>query len=157
EAEASYRAALEINPGHAKAHNNLGNLLAGQGRLAEADACFRAALKGNPNYALAYCNLGPALCEQGRFTGARGSLAPGHELGSKIADWPHPSARWLKEAERLFWLDARAPKILKGDEKPSSPTEQIELARMCHRYKKLHAAAVRLYSGAFTAQPQLAE
>jgi hypothetical protein len=28
---------------------------------------------------------------------------------------------------------------------------------MCHRYKKLYAAAVRLYSGAFTADPQLAE
>jgi serine/threonine-protein kinase len=157
EAEASYRAALKVNPGHAKAHNNLGNLLAGQGRLAEAEACFRAALKARPDYALAYCNLGQALCEQGRFTEAQESLRRGHELGSKIAGWPYPSARWLNEAERLVWLDARAPKILKGDEKPPSPAEQVELARMCHRYKKLYATAVRLYSGAFKAQPQLAE
>ena len=106
---------------------------------------------------MAYCNLGQALCEQGRFTEARESLHRGHVLGSKIAGWPHPSARWLKNAERLVQLDARAPKILKGDEKPSSPAEQIELARMCHRYKKLYTAAVRLYSDAFTAQPLLAE
>src|SRR5262249_13555726 len=40
--------------------------------------------------------------------------------------------------------------------KPSA-AEQIALAELCARYKKLTAASVRLYADAFAAEPKLAE
>jgi Tfp pilus assembly protein PilF len=59
EAEASYRQATVLEPGHAKAHTNLGCMLHIQGRLDEAVECYRKALELEPgqpealrNYAL---------------------------------------------------------------------------------------------------------
>jgi tetratricopeptide (TPR) repeat protein len=44
EAEANYRAAIALQPSHARAHNNLGCVLHMQGRLDEALAAYRRAL-----------------------------------------------------------------------------------------------------------------
>jgi len=68
EAEAEYRKAVELKPGLSEAHNNLGQLLAGRGRLEEAVRHFDEAL-GNMYYAepfVARCNKGLALYRLGR-------------------------------------------------------------------------------------------
>jgi tetratricopeptide (TPR) repeat protein len=49
------------------AHNNLGNFLADQERLAEAVAHYRQALEIDPNYIDAHFNLGTALFGQGQY------------------------------------------------------------------------------------------
>ncbi|MBN8897930.1 MAG: tetratricopeptide repeat protein, partial [Rhodospirillales bacterium] len=48
-AEASYRAALDLAPGHVHAWGNLGNLLLDGRRLSEAEAAFDAALTAAPD------------------------------------------------------------------------------------------------------------
>ena len=47
EAEKAFRKALEINPSHAEAHNNLGALLEQRGGLADAEVEFQKAVEQN--------------------------------------------------------------------------------------------------------------
>ena len=57
QAEASYRKVLDLDEGHARAHNNLGSVLTLQGRHDEALACYRQALRLEPGLAEANQNL----------------------------------------------------------------------------------------------------
>ncbi len=57
-AEASFRAALEMDPAFAEAHNNLGLALGKQEPQDEAEQCFRRALELDPSLAEAMNNLG---------------------------------------------------------------------------------------------------
>ena len=50
EAEAAYRAAIRIDPGHADAYNNLGVLLNGQRRQREAALCFSKVITLRPKH-----------------------------------------------------------------------------------------------------------
>ena len=52
-----YRRSLEINPGNAVAHNNLGLVLAAAGDLNAAVASYLQALERRPDYAAAHGNL----------------------------------------------------------------------------------------------------
>ena len=64
------RDTLSRNPSAWVAHNNLGNVLAGQSKLAEAVAEYQAALRIKPDYAKAHYNLGLALDSQGKVAEA---------------------------------------------------------------------------------------
>ncbi|MBI4231086.1 MAG: hypothetical protein HY608_09660 [Planctomycetes bacterium] len=57
-AEALFRRAINLAPGDARLHHNLGALLAEGGRLAEAESCFVDAIGIDPAYAKAYVHLG---------------------------------------------------------------------------------------------------
>jgi hypothetical protein len=103
---------------------------------------------------LAHINLGSTLKRQGKFTEALDALRRGHELGSKTPGWRHPSALWVRQAERRVELDAKLPAFLQGDAKPKDAVEQIELAQVC-KFKRWHAAAARFCADAFTAKPDL--
>jgi len=59
--------AAACTPTNQIAHNNLGILLAGQGRLDEAVQHFQRAVQLKPDYAKAYYNLGSALGRQGKL------------------------------------------------------------------------------------------
>jgi len=48
-------------------------------------------------------------------------------------------------------LESRLPKILKGDDQPSSDAERMTLAAMCQHKKRY--AAVRFYAEGFAARP----
>ena len=65
--------ALLARPGAAEFHNNLGNALWGQERIAEAEASYRQALALRPGYVEAEYNLGNALAAQGRLSEAEAS------------------------------------------------------------------------------------
>jgi tetratricopeptide (TPR) repeat protein len=62
---------LAKNPGAWMAHNNLGLLLFGEGRVDEAMAHYRAAIDVKPDDAFARNNLGRALASAGRLEEAR--------------------------------------------------------------------------------------
>lgn len=64
--ETLFRATLARNPGCWMAHNNLGNVLAAQGKPEDAVAQFQAALKYRPDYAEAESNLGDQLNQLNR-------------------------------------------------------------------------------------------
>jgi tetratricopeptide (TPR) repeat protein len=156
DAIAEYRAAIRLKPDYAEAHNNLGNALAGKGQLDEAIAEFREALRLKPDYPEAHCNLGHALRQQGRFEEALACLKRGHELGSKQPGWPYPSARWVRDAERLVALDRKLPAVLNGQAQPAGAAERLGLADICGLTKR-YAAAARFYADAFAADPKLAD
>lgn len=70
EAREVYRRVLELEPGHADAHLNLGRLLHEAGEAGAAEAHYRMALDARPDDATAAFNLGVALEDLGRSTEA---------------------------------------------------------------------------------------
>jgi hypothetical protein len=101
--------------------------------------------------------LGGMLKRQGQFADALAALKRGHELGSRTPGWPYPSAEWVRDAEHLVELDARLPLLRKGETKPASASESVEIAALCQEHKALYVAAVRFFQAAFTVQPGLAD
>jgi serine/threonine-protein kinase len=154
EARETIRRAIQIKPELANAHTSLGNVLVQLGELAEAVECQQRALQLRPDYAEAHVNLGMAYRAQGRFAESLASLRRGHELGSK-AGWRHPSATWVRVAERLLELDKRLPLVLWGAEQVTNPSEQLEFAELCY-WKQLFGVAAGFYDAAFAMQPELA-
>jgi tetratricopeptide (TPR) repeat protein len=148
------RLALQIDPSSSN-HYILGTSLMRKGLLEEAVAELRTAIRIKDS-ATARCNLGHALFRQGKFQEAVPEFRRGHELGSKSPGWTYRSADWLRDAERQADLDARLPKILKGEDQPATPGERRDLALLCQMHKKLYAAA-RWYGEAFALEPALAE
>jgi tetratricopeptide (TPR) repeat protein len=66
DAVASYCRALSLNSNHAETHNNLGNVQARLGNIAEAIAAYRGAIKLRPAFAEAWNNLGNVLLGEER-------------------------------------------------------------------------------------------
>ena len=67
EAIVAYQQAVQLKPGYAEGHNNLGNALTEAGRISEAiDVCKRA-IDLNPQFAEAHSDLGNALKAQGQL------------------------------------------------------------------------------------------
>jgi len=73
EATRAYRKAIELDPGSATAHYNLGSSLARIGQLAESESHLRSALEISPS-AEAYTGLGIVLWQQERADEAVASL-----------------------------------------------------------------------------------
>ena len=67
DSESLCRRAISINPHVTYAENNLGNVLAEQGKLGEAIRHYNLAIQTDPNFAEAYSNLGKILAEQGQM------------------------------------------------------------------------------------------
>jgi tetratricopeptide (TPR) repeat protein len=61
EAAALYEQAIELDPTHAEAINNLGSTLSYVGRYEEAERCFREAMTIRPNFSDPHANLGVLL------------------------------------------------------------------------------------------------
>jgi tetratricopeptide (TPR) repeat protein len=155
EAEAGYRTAIRLQAEFADAiYYNLGTVQEAQGRLDDAEAAYREALRLNPEFPDAHCNLGRVLLQTGRFAEALLERRRGHELGRRRADWLYPSGQWVREAERLVALDPRLPAVLKGRDRPADAAERVTFAQICY-FRKLYAAAARLYAEALVADPRL--
>jgi tetratricopeptide (TPR) repeat protein/serine/threonine protein kinase len=151
----AFRAAITLKPDYADAHNDLGAALGAKGRVDEAIAEFQEAIRLKKDYPEAHCNLGGVLKQKGEFRQALDEVRRGHELGSRQPGWRYPSAQWVREAEQLVALDAKLPKVVKGEAQPADSAEQLALAKLCQEHKKLYAAAVRFYEEAFAAEPKL--
>ena len=153
EAEAAYEKAISLLPNYAEAYYNLGLVYADQSKLPQAETAYRKATVLKPDYAEAHFALGQVLGRQNRFGDSLAAFRRGHALAPTRPDWPYPSDRWVREAERLVELEAKLPKILEGKAKPAKATEQIEMAQVCSRTQR-HAAAARFFAEAFAAQPK---
>jgi tetratricopeptide (TPR) repeat protein len=86
EAMAAYRRALEIDPGLADAHVNLGRLLHERGETAEAERHYRLALAARPEDTTAAFNLGVALQDLGRLREAADAYEAALALDRTLAD-----------------------------------------------------------------------
>jgi serine/threonine-protein kinase len=94
--------------------------------------------------------------EQARFDEAMAFMKKGDDLLPAQDPRRDLTRPLLQRCQRYMTLDARLPRILKGEEKPANAAEQIEFAQLCV-CKKLYAAAARFYGDALTAEPKLAE
>ena len=92
-AEAAYRSALALDPGHADAALNLGALLSEARRSAEALAIYDAAVEQHPEQALLHFNRAIALEDQGRATAALASYNEALRLDPDLADAHYNAAR----------------------------------------------------------------
>lgn len=93
--------ALKSDPGHAEAHNNLGNLRQLQGRLGEAVACHRRAAELSPENVKAHFNLGVALGSGGSLDEAAESYLRCLELEPCLAAAHHNLGMIRKRQGRL--------------------------------------------------------
>lgn len=80
DAAAAFRTALELDPRHADALLNLGNLQRRHGDPAGAAGLYRRALTLKPRSVEALTGLGGALCETGRFAEALPHLTEAQKL-----------------------------------------------------------------------------
>ncbi len=149
--------AIRLKKDYAVAHYNLGFALAGKGDLDGAVAEWREAVRIKKDYAVAQYNLGEALLQKGEFDEALVHLRSADELGSRNPRWPYPSTRRVKECERLVEMEAKLPRVLKGEVRPADVGERLVLAQLCRLHHSLYAAAVRFYADAFAEQPKLAD
>ena len=105
---------------------------------------------------MAHLNLGGILRARGDYAGSLALLRRGHELGSKQPGWPHPSGKWVAEAERRAALAERLTVVLKGESSPKDNAERLDLARMCYDTRRF-AAAARFSAEAMEIDPKLGE
>jgi tetratricopeptide (TPR) repeat protein len=86
EAIRSYQQVLELEPGHAAAHINLGTLYYNRRDFASAEKHYRLAVEADHRYALAYFDLGNVLDETGRVDEAAESYRTALQLAPTYAD-----------------------------------------------------------------------
>ena len=86
DAAKEFRRAIELQPDHAEAMNNLGNVLLQLGKTDEALAQYRKAFQIRPTYADALNNLGLALLQQGKLSEATGHFLAALDLRPQYAD-----------------------------------------------------------------------
>ncbi len=144
---AELRKAVDLETDVGRLQYELGNALSANGRQAEAAAAFRRAIELQPDYAEAYCNLGVALERQGEFAAALAPLERGHELGVRRPGWKYPSARWVRDCQRLVELERKLPEVVRGEVRPESDEEQNAFVNVCH-FTKHYAASARLRAAA---------
>lgn len=100
QARRAYLAALQLDPGHAGAHLNLGRLLHEAGELREAEVHYRCALKDGEHRATAAYNLGVALEDLDLVDEALFAYARAVEADPELADAHHNLARLLERLGR---------------------------------------------------------
>lgn len=88
---------MRLNPGHARAHHNLGVVLWARGQLDEAGEQYAAALAIDPDYASACHNLGVVRWQQGRTDEATACFRRAAELGPNVARYQSSLAFALAE------------------------------------------------------------
>ena len=140
QAEAAYRDALGIAPGHAAVTHNLGVIAAAQGKHGAAIADFDAAIAAEPQYAAAHYNRASALQALGQSSDALQSFArvcaidPGHYDAHRALGF-----LWLAEGDRDRALDhfARTYELRRGDERSGIAAKSLTWAT---RSKLLHDA-----------------
>lgn len=86
EAMSAYRRALEIEPGFADAHLDLGRLLHERGEVAQAERHYRQALAARPEDATAAFNVGVALQDQERLSEAAEAYQAALAIDPDLAD-----------------------------------------------------------------------
>jgi len=154
-AEAEYRKALELRSAYPEAHYDLASLLDQRGNSSEAEAEYRKAVGLRPGYAKANRGLLFLLKQQGRFADALAVARGWREATPSTDSQDKTVAAEVRACEQLIERDARLPAVLRGDDKPAA-AELADFGRLC-MYKRLDAAAVRLYTRAFAADAKLAE
>src|SRR5258708_17309133 len=147
EAEAAYRAALVLSPGHAAVTQNLGVVTAALGRHAHAIVHFDAAIAAEPHYVAAHYNRAVALQTLGRkreaIEGFRRAAAfdPGHYDAHRALGF-----LWLAQGDRGRALDhfARTYELRRGEDQSGIAAKSLTWAvhdKLLHDAEQFHYLA----------------
>jgi Flp pilus assembly protein TadD len=128
EAEASYRVALAMSPGHPVITHNLGVVVAAQGKHHSAIGVFDEVIAAEPQYASAHYNRAVALQALGqtreaiRGFGCARALEPGHYDAHRALGF-----LWLAEGERGRALDhfARTYELRRGEDRTGMAAKSL--------------------------------
>jgi Flp pilus assembly protein TadD len=131
-AETELRALLEAYPSKWEAYDELGQLLARQGRVTDAVPAFRQA----------------SLLVRNLRTRNRATA-------DYLRTFIDGIQNRRQDTERLLQIDARLTGLLRGDERPKDAEEQLAVARLLDARGEADRAA-RWYADAFSAAPALA-
>lgn len=112
QAEACWRHAIEIDPGFADAHFNLGNLYRQINRIEDAQNCYLSAISTNPQHFLAYYNLARMLQATNRLTEAEAAYLKVLEINPDYVEAHNNLAVLLHETHRLQEAISRYRKVL---------------------------------------------
>lgn len=83
----TYQFGIQANPQDFNLHNNLGNVYADMGKIAEAQAEFQKAADADPaNASRAYFNLGVVMYNKGKMDEAAAALKKATEMDPNYAD-----------------------------------------------------------------------
>jgi serine/threonine-protein kinase len=152
-----YLDAVESDGRYTLGYYNLGLTLARKGDLDDARGAFDKAIFVEERFALAHSARGEVLMLQGHFGAARQATERGLALMPENDPNRDATLAQLRECERLLALEEKLNAVRSGQQKPKDAREQLALAELCQRYKKLHLSASRFYAAAFAAEPGLAD
>jgi tetratricopeptide (TPR) repeat protein len=128
EAIAEYERALEAEPKHAQAWNNLGVTLDAQGKYERARRCFRKAVAADPRYAEAHFNLGLAYFWRNDHLLATRHFEKAVALEPRRASGPYTKlgAVYLAQGEKERAVEAyqRALEASADDGRPNTEAHQ---------------------------------
>lgn len=150
DSETLYRSILAEEPGHTMAHNNLGVVLVGKGRLEEAELHFRKALSKRTHYVKALNNLGALHLQQGQFQEAVEQFEKSLVISPRNADaHTNLGAAWL----RLGKLEkARLHSLAALETDPENSRAMNTLGLMRARQGDL-SSAIEMFDRALIADP----
>jgi tetratricopeptide (TPR) repeat protein len=154
EATAVYQRVLVLRPDLAEVHNNLGGLLAQQGKLDLAVARFQQALALRPNYAKAYNNLGNVLLRQGKLDEAAARFGQALAIRPDFAEAHNNLGNVLLRQEKLDEAAAHYGQALAI--RPNFVEAHHNLGNVLRSQGKLDEAAAH-YGQALAIRPDFAE
>ena len=134
------------------AHYNLGIALGNKGELDEAIASYKTAIELDPKLRPRPRQPRLRAEDQGQMNAAVACFKKATELDPKLA----PARTGLAEAERLAAAQEKLPAFLKGEFKPTTNEERLDLSHLCE-IKKLYHTSAGLYADAFAVDPKLAD
>ncbi len=147
--ESAGRAAMKGYPREA-----LGRILLDLGRLDEAVLALRAAIDRDPGFEQAHVSLGRALMARGEFQAALSSFQSGPR-GAPASPFRRSATEMVREVERMIALEKRLPALLRKEDRLTTVSERIRLARLCH-IRHLFATSAAIWDELFAAEPRLA-
>jgi len=152
--ETLYRATLAKNPDAWLAHDNLGVVLEGQGRMAEAIGHYREALRLNSNYPETYNNLGNAFAHLGNWSEASAAYAQALRLRPNFAEAEYDWANVLNDSERYAEAAFHYENALRL--RPNYPDAEYRMANALANSGQL-LEAIGHYEAALRLRPDHAE
>ena len=151
--ETLWRDTLAKNPAAWTAHNNLGCILAEQGKMDEAIGHFESSLQGNPRNAQAHVNLARALSLQDRFAEAEAHFQAALKIKPRDADAHKSYAAALQQRGKIDDALAHLHKALQSQ--PDIET-RLQLAALLHATRKTREA-IGQYREVLSLQPDSVE
>jgi tetratricopeptide (TPR) repeat protein len=135
-----FQHAIEVTDNNYVAHNNLGELLAGGGRLDEAASHFNKALEINPLFDQALHNSGMMLVQQHKPQEAIERFSKAVEINPNFLEAWNKLGAALAETGRLDEAAAALSRALEIS--PTHPSAHANLALVLERQGKLDEAVI---------------